>query len=101
MMCWLTFSDPVERKKQKGKKTKPKKKTKNPALKPPMPGKVGQGSGSAHGYETDIDSQGQAMKTRAHTLPLATYFSLQSQGRHQPIDQPGAGNSPGQRGLCV
>lgn len=66
-----------------------------------MPSKVGQGSGTAHGYETDIDSQRQAMKTRAHTLSLATYFSLQSQGRHQPIDQPGAGNSLGQRGRCV
>lgn len=71
------------------------------ALKPPMLSKVGQGSGTAHGYETDIDSQGQAMKTRARTLSLPTYFSLQSQGRHQPIDQPGAGNSLGQRGRCV
>lgn len=86
------FQTPVEERRKGEKKT---------ALKPPMPSKVGQGSGTAHGYETDIDSQGQAMKTRAHTLSLATYFSLQSQGRHQPIDQPGAGNSLGQRGLCV
>lgn len=36
-----------------------------------------------------------------HTFSLPSSFSLQSQGRHQPIDQPGAGNSLGQRGQCV
>lgn len=64
-MCRSHFQTPVkERRKRK----------KNTALKPPMPSKVGQGSGTAHGYETDIDSQGQAMKTGARTLSLATYF---------------------------
>lgn len=92
-MCRSHFQTSVKERRKGGKK--------KTALKPPMPSKVGQGSGTAHGYETDIDSQGQAMKTCAHTLSLATYFSLQSQGRHQPIDQPGAGNSLGQRGRCV
>lgn len=92
-MCHSHFQTPGERRKERGGERN--------ALKPPMPRKVGQGSGTAHGYETDIDSQGQAMKTRARTLSLPTYFSLQSQGRHQPIDQPGAGNSLGQRGRCV
>ena len=70
-----------------------------------MLSKVGQGSGTAHGYETDIDSLGQAASTHTHTFFPLLFFSLslQSQGRQQPIDQPGAGNGLGQRGqrVCV
>lgn len=46
---------------------------------------------------TDIDLLGQAASTHFLSPPLFP-LSLQSQGRHQPIDQPGAGNGLGQRG---
>lgn len=43
-----------------------------------MLSKVGQGSGTAHGYETDIDSLGQATSAHIHTHTFSPPLFLYS-----------------------
>lgn len=83
----------------------PNKKTK---LQLPTLSKVGQGSDTAHGYETDIDSLGQATNTRARTythtfVPLLLFSHSADTGQASANTSARGRKGRGQRGqsLCV